>query len=123
DETQRKKLMGTYVEMAGATAVMDPAVGKELGLTDEQKTKLRDAMGPPPGGRDASGGGAGGFRERREKMEKDIRATLTSDQQKKLESLKSDKLDVDVSALRGQGRGGRGRDRSSDKAAEKKSAA
>jgi Spy/CpxP family protein refolding chaperone len=105
---QQKRLMGIFVQVMGSGAVMDPAVGKEIGLTDEQKDKLHEAMGPPPeGGR---GGGGQSFQERRAKMEKEVTAVLTPEQQKKLESLKGEKVDIDMSALRGQG-GGRGRDR------------
>ena len=110
DADQQKRLMGIFVQLMGAGAVMDPAVGKEIGLTDEQKDKLHEAIGPPPeGGREARGAGGGqSFADRRAKMEKDVMAVLTSDQQKKLESLKGEKVDIDMSALRGQG-GGRGR--------------
>jgi Spy/CpxP family protein refolding chaperone len=118
DAGQQKRLMGIFVQVAGPGAVMDPSVAKEIGVTDEQKDKLREAMGPPPGGGGA--GGAAGFRERREKMEKEVTAILTSDQQKKLEDLKGEKVDVDMSKLRGPGGGGRGgRDRG--KANENKS--
>jgi len=112
---QQKRLMGIFIQVMGASAVMDPAVGKEIDLTDEQKDKLHEAMGPPPEGRegrDAKGGGES-FRDRRAKMEKEVMAVLTSEQKKKLDSLKGEKVDIDMSALRGQGGGreGRGRDR------------
>jgi Spy/CpxP family protein refolding chaperone len=106
---QQKRLIGIFIQVMGPGAVMDPAVGKEIDLTNEQKDKLHEAMGPPPeGGR---GGGGQSFQERRAKMEKEVTAVLTSEQQKKLESLKGEKVDIDMSALRGQGGGGRGRDR------------
>jgi Spy/CpxP family protein refolding chaperone len=110
---QQKRLMGIFVQVMGAGAVMDPAVGKEIDLTDEQKDKLHEAMGPPPEGREARGAGAQSFQDRRAKMEKDVMAVLTPEQQKKLESLKGEKVDIDMSALRGPGGGreGRGRDR------------
>jgi Spy/CpxP family protein refolding chaperone len=118
DADQQKRLMGIFIQVMGAGAVMDPAVGKEIGLTDEQKDKLHEAMGPPPEGRqgregrDAKGGGES-FKDRRAKMEKEVMAVLTSDQQKKLDSLKGEKVEIDMSALRGPGGGreGRGRDR------------
>jgi hypothetical protein len=123
DEGQQKRLMGIFVQLMGAGAVMDPAVGKEIGLTDDQKTKLHDAMGPPPEGRAAGGQG---FQERREKMEKEVMSVLTSDQKTKLESLKGEKVDIDPSSLRGGGRGGEGRprrNRGGSESAPKKSAA
>jgi Spy/CpxP family protein refolding chaperone len=109
DAGQQKRLMGVFAQVNGARAVMDPKVAKEIGVTDEQKDKLREAMAPPAGGRGE--GGAANFRERREKMEKEVMAVLTSDQQKKLEDLKGEKVDVDMSKLRpgGGGRGGRDR--------------
>ena len=83
--------------------------GKAIDLTSEQKDKLHEAMGPPPEGR----GGGESFQERRTKMEKEVMAVLTPEQQKKLDSLKGEKVDIDMSALRGPGGGreGRGRDR------------
>ncbi len=111
---QQKRLMGIFVQLMGAGAVMDPAVGKEIDLTDDQKQKLHEAMGPPPEGRGPEGRGGGqSFQDRRAKMEKEVMAVLTPEQQKKLESLKGEKVDIDMSALRGPGGGreGRGRDR------------
>jgi Spy/CpxP family protein refolding chaperone len=109
DAGQQKRLLGIFVQVAGPGAVMDPSVQKELSITDEQKATLREAIGPPPRGREGRGeGGAGSFRERREKMEKEVMAVLTPDQQKKLEELKGEKVDIDMSKLRA---GGRGRDR------------
>lgn len=137
DDGQEKRLMGIFVQMAGPGAVMNPAIGKEVGLTDEQRDKLRDAMGPlregrrpdgpPPEGKRTEGrGGEGSFRERREKMDKDVMAVLTDEQKKKLESLKGEKVDIDMSELRGRGgRGGEGRDRGErgKRAEEKKASA
>ncbi len=122
DEGQQKRLMGIFVQVAGTRAVMDPAVAKELNITDEQKTKFHEAMGPPPGGGDRQS-----FADRRTKMEKEIMDLLTSDQKQKLESLKGEKVDIDMSQLRGPGGGqrpGRGerRNRGNDQPNEKKSA-
>ena len=109
---QQKRLMGIFVQVMGAGAVMDPAVGKAIDLTDEQKDKLHEAMGPPPEGRGGPQGSGGreSFQDRRAKMEKEVMAVLTPEQQKKLESMKGEKVDIDMSALRGPG-GGRARDR------------
>jgi Spy/CpxP family protein refolding chaperone len=119
DEGQQKRLMGIFVQVMGAGAVMDPAVGKAIGLTDDQKTKLHEAMGPPPEGRAAGGQG---FQERREKMEKEVMSVLTADQKSKLESLKGEKVDIDPASLRGGGRGQDGRQRR-NRGESKKSAA
>jgi Spy/CpxP family protein refolding chaperone len=120
DEGQQKRLMGIFVQVMGAGAVMDPAVGKAIGLTDDQKTKLHEAMGPPPEGR-AAGGQS--FQERREKMEKEVMSVLTDDQKTKLESLKGEKVDIDPASLRGGGRGQDGRQRRNRGGESKKSAA
>jgi Spy/CpxP family protein refolding chaperone len=126
DADQQKRLMGIFIQVMGAGAVMDPAVGKEIGLTDEQKDRLHEAMGPPPEGRQGregrdAKGGAESFKDRRAKMEKEVMAVLTSDQQKKLVSLKGEKVDIDMSALRGGGREGRGREKRSEPKASKSS--
>jgi Spy/CpxP family protein refolding chaperone len=114
---QQKRLIGIFVQVMGNGAVMDPVVGKEIDLTDDQKSKLREAMGPPPEG---GAGNRESFQERREKMEKAIASVLTDEQKKKLDSLKGDKFELDMSALRGGPGGGdrqrgnranRGRDR------------
>lgn len=123
---QQKRLMGIFIQVMGDGAVMDPAVGKEIGLTDDQKQKLHDAIGPPPEGRQGGGGGQS-FQDRRAKMEKEVAAVLTDEQKKKLESLKGEKVDIDMSALRGPAggerpsrtreRGTRGKEKSSEKKA------
>jgi Spy/CpxP family protein refolding chaperone len=123
DDGQDKRLMGIFVQVVGTGAVMNPAIGKEIGLTDDQQKKLRDAVGPPrdggrpdgppPEGKDGERRRDGGsFREMRERMEKEIMAVLTDEQKQKLESLKGEKVDIDMSELRGfGGRRGEGRDR------------
>jgi Spy/CpxP family protein refolding chaperone len=111
DEGQRKRLMGIYIQVLGAGAVMDPAVAKELDITAEQKTKIRDAMRSMRGARQQNLS----REEMHEKMNKELTSVLTADQQKKLESLKGEKVDIDLSELRGPGgrsgpgRAGRGR--------------
>src|SRR5262245_34821629 len=46
DAGQQKRLMGVFVQVNGARAVMDPSVAKEIGVTDEQKDKIREAAAP-----------------------------------------------------------------------------
>lgn len=126
DEGQRKRLTGIFIQIAGVGAVMDPAVAKELNITDDQKSKLREAMG---GMREGGSGDNQSFAERRAKMDKELTAVLTSEQQQKLDSLKGEKVDIDMSQLRSPGgdrRPGRGRERGNrgnDQPNEKKSAA
>jgi hypothetical protein len=127
DEGQQKRLMGVFLQVNGPAALVDRSVEKALDITDEQRDKLHEMLAPPREGRgegrgaakgegkgkgEAKGeGGAGGFRERREKMEKEAMAVLTSDQQKKLEDLKGEKIKNDMSKLRGPGGGREGRGR------------
>lgn len=114
DEGQQKRLMGISIQVNGAGATVDPAVAKELNITDDQQKKLdevrqrnRLAM------REAfqAGGGQGGGREQFEKLReegnKKLLAVLTSEQQSQLEALKGEKVDIDMSQFRG-GPGGRG---------------
>jgi Spy/CpxP family protein refolding chaperone len=110
DEGQQKRLMGIQIQLAGVAAVMDPAVAKELNITDDQKKQLQEASeSNRQAMREAfeSGQGQGGGREAREKLRDDankkLMAVLTSDQQAQLESLKGEKIEIDMSALRGQG--------------------
>jgi Spy/CpxP family protein refolding chaperone len=126
DEGQQKRLMGVLIQVAGAAATADPAVAKELNITDDQKKKLDEARQSNAeamreafqGARDETGG-RDAIREKMEKLREDsnkkLLAVLTSDQQAQLESLKGEKVEIDMSALRGPGggrqpggRGGRG---------------
>ncbi len=107
---QQKRLVGILIQLNGPTAVADPAVAKELNITDDQKKALRqvrlDARSEGEKLRDENGS-----REDRQKkiqeiqddVSKKILAALTSDQQAQLESLKGDKVEVDKSQLRGFG--------------------
>jgi len=120
DEGQQKRLMGIMIQVNGAAAALDPAVAKELNVTDDQKKQLeelheknretmREAM------RDAldQAGDRAAIREKMQKLRDEAHqkmiAVLTSDQQTQLESLKGEKVDIDMSQLRGfGGRGGQG---------------
>jgi Spy/CpxP family protein refolding chaperone len=125
DKDQQKRLMGILVQVAGANATLDPAVAKELNITDDQKAKLREAReSNMQAMRDAFAGARDGNREEmRAKFEKlrdesnqKLMAVLTADQQAQLESLKGEKVEIDMAQLRGpgggfggrQGRGGEG---------------
>jgi Spy/CpxP family protein refolding chaperone len=115
DDGQRKRLTGIMIQVNGASAVADPNVAKELNITDDQKSKLekirdearegmRELFSP-----DLS-------REEREKkmteyrddINKKVLAVLSSDQQAQLESMKGEKVEVDLSQLRRGGPGGPG---------------
>jgi Spy/CpxP family protein refolding chaperone len=127
DDGQRKRLMGILIQVQGAGAVNDPAVAKELNITDEQKKKLEEARpsfrpmreGGEAGGQNAARGSREEMQAKmekaREQSNKMIMDILTPEQQKKLESLKGEKVDIDLSKLRGpggqSGRSGRGSNR------------
>jgi Spy/CpxP family protein refolding chaperone len=120
---QQKRLLGISIQVNGAAALSDPAVAKELSITDDQKTKLGEVReSNMEAAREA-------FRdlrdqdlsqdEMREKAreiqqegDKKLLAVLNSDQQAKLEQLKGEPVEIDMSQFRGRGfgggRGGRG---------------
>ena len=104
DGGQQKRLMGIFIQVNGMASIMDPAVAKELKITDEQKTKLREEM---RGMREGRGENVSP-EDRKAKAEKMVKSVLTDEQQKKLEELKGEKVDIDMSKLRPGGREGRG---------------
>ncbi len=131
DDQQEKRLRGIAIQVMGANAVVaDPALAKELNVTDEQKSKLTEvqrsnmrAMGDAfREMRDSDSSGEdrrAKFEELRAEADKKMLAVLTSEQQEQLNALKGEKVEIDLSQLfsrRGRGgfdgRGGRGeRDR------------
>ncbi|HEX3602435.1 MAG TPA: hypothetical protein VHU84_19935 [Lacipirellulaceae bacterium] len=135
DAGQQKRLMGIEIQVNGAGAAADPAVAKELNLTDDQKKQLgevrqknMDAMREAfQGGRDQ--GGREKIQQLRDEANKNMMAVLTADQQAQLESLKGEKVNIDMSQLRGgggpggrgAGRRGRGNDGNSESKSDEKS--
>lgn len=134
DDGQEKRLMGILIQVNPVAALMDPAVAKELNITDDQKTKMQEAAA---GFREKFGELRDLSREERGKkmeeiqaeMSKKVMAELTSDQQEQLEKMKGEKVDVDMSQLRGRGgfgdrqrsEGGGRRDRNPESKSEDKS--
>jgi Spy/CpxP family protein refolding chaperone len=116
DDDQQKRLQGISIQVMGAGALLaDSALAKELEVSDEQKTKLREtqqanmrAMGESFRElRELSGEERRAkFEELRAAADKKLLEVLTSEQQEKLNSLKGEKVDVDISQLWGRGRGG-----------------
>jgi Spy/CpxP family protein refolding chaperone len=123
DAGQQKRLMGILIQVAGAAATSDPAVAKELNITDDQKKQLETARQSNmeamrkefDGARDQTGSREemrAKFDKLREEANKKLMAVLTSDQQAQLEALKGEKVEIDMAQLRGGGGpGGRGGDR------------
>jgi Spy/CpxP family protein refolding chaperone len=118
DDDQEKRLRGISIQVMGAGAVVaDPDLAKELNVTEEQKEKLRDAsMENMRAMRDSFGEMRDLPEDQRRKKGEELRAdankkllaVLTSDQQEQLEALKGEKVEIDMSQLRGPGRGGFG---------------
>jgi Spy/CpxP family protein refolding chaperone len=120
EDDQEKRLLGISIQVNGAAALNEPAVAKELEITDEQKTKLGEAR---ESNMEAARDAMRGLRdqdlsedEMRDKMreiqqegDKKVLAVLTSDQRAKLEQLKGEPVEIDMSQFRGRGFGGGGR--------------
>ncbi|HJQ79201.1 MAG TPA: hypothetical protein VJ828_04565 [Lacipirellulaceae bacterium] len=120
DADQQKRLLGISIQVNGAAALSDPAVAKELEITDEQKTKLDEAReSNMEAAREAfrdlrdqelsQDEMRAKFQEIQQEGDKKLLAVLTSDQQAKLEELKGEPVEVDMSQFRGRGFGGGGR--------------
>jgi len=128
---QQKRLLGISIQVNGAAALNDPKVAEALEITDEQKTKLaevresnmeasREAMRDLRDQELSQDEMREKFRKIQQEGDKKVLAVLTSDQQAKLEQLKGEKVEIDMSQFRrgfggggggfGGGRGGRGRD-------------
>jgi Spy/CpxP family protein refolding chaperone len=131
NEEQQKRLRGIAIQLLGAGAVFaDPALAKELNVTEDQKEKLRGIQRENWRARGAA------YRElrdlsndERKAKEEKLRAeadkrlldVLEPEQQEKLTSLKGEKVDVTMSEIFGRGRGGFRRDggrRERDRASE-----
>lgn len=117
DAGQQKRLTGILIQVAGPAAIADPAVAKELNITEDQKKELQsvreEARSELEKLRDDNGSREDRMKkvkEIQEDINKKVLAKLTSDQQQQLESLKGEKVDIDMSALGGPGGPGGGRD-------------
>jgi Spy/CpxP family protein refolding chaperone len=120
DAGQQKRLVGIMIQVNGAAAIADPAVAKELNITDDQKKKLAEVRQGVRSELEKLRDDNGSREDRAKKVQeiqddvnKKILAELTSDQQAQLESLKGEK--IDVSQLRGPGGPGGGRGERSDR--------
>ena len=99
---QLARLKQIRVQALGAGVLMDEFVAKELGVTDEQVSKLQSAMQEM-----RQGGGGSSPGEMRAKMTAKAMEILTTDQKSKLEALKGPAFDVSKLQMRGPGGGGR----------------
>jgi Spy/CpxP family protein refolding chaperone len=116
DAGQQKRLVGIMIQVNGAAAVADPSVAKELNITEDQKKKLQEVREGVRSELEKLRDDSGSREDRMKKVQeiqddvnKKIVAELTSEQQAQLESLKGEKVDIDMSQLRGPGGPGGGR--------------
>jgi Spy/CpxP family protein refolding chaperone len=110
DDGQEKRLMGIMIQVNGAAAIADPAVAKELNITDDQKSKMQEIrtgvreefekLRDQDLSREERGKK---FEEIQADLNKKVLAELTSDQQAQLEKLKGEKVEIDMAQLRGRG--------------------
>jgi len=117
DAKQWDRLTEIFVQVNGATALTDAHIAKKLGVTEEQTKKLTDVTTAARDDlraafQDLQGASA---EERTEKMAKlnqardeKLLAVLDAGQKEKFAGMKGKTLEIDMSQLRGFGRGGRG---------------
>ncbi len=103
------------LQLAGADALNRPEVADKLGLSDDQKTKLKDiaddaqqkrmeliSAGPPADQQEMQDRMQKGQKIRSEQKDKAM-AVLTADQKDKLEKLQGKKFELDMSQLMPRG--------------------
>jgi hypothetical protein len=113
DPAQRQRLQEISIQQNGPRSLQDPDVVRELGLSDQQKTKLDEAIAQNTKDFE-TGFGQGSREEWRERAnqladEADRRflGVLTDEQKTKLEELKGEPFEVDLSQFFFRGRGNR----------------
>ena len=112
---QRERLDQITLQLAGAQALSRPEVAEKLGLSDDQKTKLKDladdaqqkrmdlfSSGPPSDQQE--------MQDRMQKVQKisadqkeKAMAVLTADQKQELEKMQGKKFDFDMSQMMPRG--------------------
>jgi hypothetical protein len=116
---QMKRLNEISLQQQGVMALADPDVATALALKEEQKTKIADVLSSfrqnARPARDAGDGPADRqalrqqMQERREQLNKDLMAVLTTDQQGKWKEMQGAPFEMPQGAMfGGAGRGGRG---------------
>ena len=97
---QGKRLKELFVQYNGAAAISHPVISKDLGITDEQKTKIKDAQDANSKKLIESFGGGGSPEEARKTIEKlqddlkaDLEKLLTDEQKAKLKELQGAKFE------------------------------
>jgi len=101
DAKQSERLKQIRIQAMGPLVFMVEPFAKELGISEEQSNKVREAM---RSGRQ----GGGDMAEQREKMNATLMENLTADQKAKLKELQGPAFDVSQLQLRWGGGGRRG---------------
>ncbi|MFM7250751.1 MAG: hypothetical protein ACKO5R_12690 [Planctomycetaceae bacterium] len=101
DAKQLGRLKEIRIQALGAGALMDETVAKELGVTDDQVSKLQAAM------QSMRGQGGGDPAEMRRTMYTKALEMLSPEQKTKLEALRGAPFDTSKLQMRGPGGGGR----------------
>ena len=118
NEKQSKRLQEIEIQHKGIRALNDNSVAEALKLTKEQRKKVRTAFREQQrkqtemfrGLFQGGGGDFAAIREKSQKLQKEtetiVLAVLTDEQKKKFESMKGEKIELDL--RQGRGRGGFG---------------
>lgn len=101
EPAQLGRLRQIRVQALGPAALLDETIGKEIGVTDEQRTKIQESMQAV-----REQGGGGDRAEMRRKAYESAVKLLSTEQVAKLDSLRGPAFDVSKLQLRGPG--GRG---------------
>lgn len=97
EPSQLARLRQIRVQALGAGALMDETIGKEIGVTDDQRTKMQESM------QALRGQGGGDPAEMRRKAYESAVKLLSAEQVAKLDSLRGPAFDVSKLQLRGPG--------------------
>jgi hypothetical protein len=117
DEPQQKRIQEIYVQVNGTNLLTDDAIATALAITDEQKESLQTAIEDQGQAMRDSFGDMQGLSpeeltakmdELNKARDEALLAVLTDEQKTKFEGMKGEKLEIDMTQLRGMGRGGRG---------------
>jgi Spy/CpxP family protein refolding chaperone len=111
---QLERVNQIRIQAAGTMALMDPEVVKELGITEEQKTKMNSLREEMMGKFRDARGDREKMQELRKESDEALMNVLTAEQKGKLKKMKGEKFDVESLRLfgppnRGPNRGGRNR--------------
>jgi hypothetical protein len=105
DAKQVERLKQIQVQASGAAVVMNEEAATELKITDEQRTKVGDALRELR--QSGQGGGPGAFAEMREKGLAKLMEILTDDQKAAYKKMAGEPFDMSQLPMPGRGGGQR----------------